>query len=111
LQLTAAEMGAIAASFNDKSETKAVIANGVKVNGEKYMTIESSEDSLKAKKVPLPTSAHSTQPLTHPQGKEGIVAYKTTQALLIAHHPDSIQTPNAFNSVVELGEYLKKVGY
>lgn len=45
------------------------------------------------------------------QGKEGVVAYKTTQALLIAHHPDSIQTPNAFNSVVELGEYLKKVGY
>jgi hypothetical protein len=53
LQLTAAEMSAIAASFNDKSETKAVIANGVKVNGEKYMTIESSEDSLKAKKVRL----------------------------------------------------------
>lgn len=45
------------------------------------------------------------------QGKEGVVAYKTTQALLIAHHPDSVQTPNAFNSVVELGEYLKKVGY
>lgn len=50
-QLTAAEMSAIAASFNDKSETKAVIANGVKVNGDKYMTIESTDDSLKAKKV------------------------------------------------------------
>lgn len=45
------------------------------------------------------------------QGKEGVVAYKTAQALLIAHHPDSVQTTNAFNSVVELGEYLKKVGY
>jgi profilin len=44
-------MSAIAASFNDKSETKAVIANGVKVNGDKYMTIESTDDSLKAKKV------------------------------------------------------------
>jgi hypothetical protein len=44
-------MGAIAASFNDKSEPKAVIANGVKINGEKYMTIEASDDSLKAKKV------------------------------------------------------------
>ncbi|OAK97905.1 Profilin/allergen [Phaeosphaeriaceae sp. SRC1lsM3a] len=92
--LSAAEMSAIAASFNDKSETKAVIANGVKVNGEKYMTIESTDEALKAKK-----------------GKEGVVAYKTAQALLIAHHPDSVQTPNAFNSVVELGEYLKKVGY
>lgn len=51
MQLTAAEMSAIAASFNDKSETKAVISNGVKINGEKYMTIEAGDESLKAKKV------------------------------------------------------------
>ena len=44
-------MAAIAASFTDKSETKAVIANGIKIKGEKYMTIEASDDSLKAKKV------------------------------------------------------------
>lgn len=47
-------MGAIAASFTDKSEPKSVIANGVKINGEKYMTIEASDDSLKAKKVRTP---------------------------------------------------------
>lgn len=92
--LTAAEMGAIAASFSDKSETKGVVANGVKVNGTKYMTIESTDDSLKAKK-----------------GKEGVVAYKTAQTILIAHHPEDITTPAAYNSVVELGEYLKKAGY
>ncbi|OAL43596.1 Profilin/allergen [Pyrenochaeta sp. DS3sAY3a] len=92
--LTPAELSAIASSFADKGETKAVIINGVKVAGEKYMTIESTDEALKAKK-----------------GKEGVVAYKTTQALLIAHHPDTITTPAAFNSVVELGEYLKKVGY
>jgi profilin len=57
VQLTAAEMSAIAASFNDKSETKAVIANGVKVNGDKYMTIESTDDSLKAKKVRIHSAA------------------------------------------------------
>jgi profilin len=44
-------MSAIAASFADKSEPKAVISNGIKINGEKYMTIESTDDSLKAKKV------------------------------------------------------------
>jgi profilin len=44
-------MSAIAASFNDKSEPKAILSNGVKVNGQKYMTIESTDDSLKAKKV------------------------------------------------------------
>ena len=65
---------------------------------------------------------HTPQHMTHlscspkltrttSQGKEGVVAYKTTQALLIAHHNADIQTPNAFNSVAELGEYLKKVGY
>ena len=44
-------MAAIAGSFSDKSEIKSVIANGVKIGGEKYMTIEATEDSLKAKKV------------------------------------------------------------
>lgn len=44
-------MSAIAASFTDKSEPKSVISNGIKINGEKYMTIEASDDSLKAKKV------------------------------------------------------------
>lgn len=47
-------MAAIAASFTDKSETKAVIANGIKIKGEKYMTIEASDDSVKAKKVRSP---------------------------------------------------------
>ncbi|KAL1800575.1 hypothetical protein ACET3X_000917 [Alternaria dauci] len=89
--LSAEERAAIARSFGDKSEPKKAISEGVKINGVKYMTIEAGDDSLKAKK-----------------GKEGIVAYKTGQAVIIAHHPDTIQTPNAFNSVVELGEYLKK---
>jgi hypothetical protein len=51
LQLSSEEMDAIVDSFKDKSETKAIVANGVHVNGVKYMTIEASDDSLKAKKV------------------------------------------------------------
>ena len=64
-------MGAIAASFNDKSEPKSVISNGIKISGEKYMTIEASDDSLKAKKVrnihhPLPTTVSvNPVPQTH----------------------------------------------
>ena len=112
-------MSAIAASFTDKSDPKAVISSGIKIKGEKYMTIEASDDSLKAKKVRFParpskpthTTAYDAFIYTSSQGKEGVVAYKTTQALLIAHHNADIQTPNAFNSVAELGEYLKKVGY
>ena len=45
------------------------------------------------------------------QGKEGVVVIKTTQALLIGHHPDSVQTTVAYSSVAELAEYLIKVGY
>jgi profilin len=47
----------------------------------------------------------------NPQGKEGLIAVKTTQALLIAHHPPEVQTTNAYSSVAELAEYLVKVGY
>jgi profilin len=53
-------MGAIAASFNDKSAPKAILSNGVKVNGQKYMTIESTDDSLKAKKVRHPPHVRRT---------------------------------------------------
>jgi hypothetical protein len=58
-------MSAIAASFTDKSEPKSVISNGVKVNGEKYMTIEASDDSLKAKKVRSHSQQYSAPPQYH----------------------------------------------
>jgi profilin len=76
------------------------------------MTIEASDDSLKAKKVPYPELCINTwyTNTDTTQGKEGVVAFKTTQAVIIAHHPDTIQTTNAFNSVAELGDYLKKHG-
>lgn len=45
------------------------------------------------------------------QGKEGIIAVKTTQALLIGHHPAEVPTTTANSSVAELAEYLVKVGY
>jgi len=44
-------MKAIADSFSDTGEVKAVISNGIKISGEKYMTIEATDESLKAKKV------------------------------------------------------------
>jgi profilin len=49
--------------------------------------------------------------LMHDQGKEGIVVYKTTQALLIGHHGEEAQTTVAFSDVATLGDYLKKMGY
>jgi hypothetical protein len=40
-----------------------VVLEGVKINGEKYMTIDSTADALKAKKVPM-------DPTIHEQGDE-----------------------------------------
>jgi profilin len=88
------ERQTIVDSFKDRSSIKKVVAEGVHINGEKYVTLDSTDDSLKAKK-----------------GKEGIVIIKTTQALLIGHHPDNVQTTVAYSSVAELAEYLVKVGY
>ncbi|KAF2813870.1 Profilin/allergen [Mytilinidion resinicola] len=89
-----AERKVIVDSFTDSAETKAVVANGIHINGEKYITLDSDDTSLKAKK-----------------GKEGIIVIKTTQALLIGHHPADVQTTVAYSSVAELAEYLVKVGY
>jgi len=49
--------------------------------------------------------------LTSKQGKEGFVVAKTKQALLLAHHPDSIQTTACANVVQGLADYLVGVGY
>lgn len=92
--MTDAERKAIADSFKDKAEPKSIVAKGVFAEGRKYVILTASDEDLKAK-----------------QGKEGLVAFKTTQALLIAHHQDHIQTAAAFNDVAKLGEYLKSMGY
>ncbi|KAF2654501.1 Profilin/allergen [Lophiostoma macrostomum CBS 122681] len=89
-----AERKAIAQSFDDTNSPKKIVSEGLKINGEKYMVIEATDDSIKAKK-----------------GKEGLVVLKTKQAILIAHHPADVQTPTAYSSVVELQEYLLNVGY
>jgi profilin len=50
-QIPANELKVIIDSFEDKSDPKKVLSEGVKVNGEKYMCIDSDSDSLKTKKV------------------------------------------------------------
>ncbi|OCK86328.1 Profilin/allergen [Lepidopterella palustris CBS 459.81] len=92
--IPAEERAVIVHSFTDNGAVKAVVEKGIHINGEKYITLDSTDDSLKAKK-----------------GKEGIVVIKTTQALLIGHHPADVQTTVAYSSVAELAEYLIKVGY
>ncbi|KAF1813035.1 profilin [Eremomyces bilateralis CBS 781.70] len=63
------------------------------IQGEKYIIVN-TEGSLRLKK-----------------GREGLVIAKTNQALLIAHHPDTVQLPNATATVENLADYLKGQGY
>jgi hypothetical protein len=51
VQIPADERQIIVDSFKDTSNIKKVVADGVHINGEKYVTLESTDDSLKAKKV------------------------------------------------------------
>jgi profilin len=45
------------------------------------------------------------------QGKEGFVVTKTTQALILAHHPDNVQTQACASVVQSLGDYLIGLKY
>jgi hypothetical protein len=49
----------IVESFSDTAETKFVVSNGIHINGEKYITLDSDKDSLKAKKVRPPSPPNS----------------------------------------------------
>lgn len=69
-------------------------ASGIKVNGEKYTVIQVLDNVIRTKK-----------------GKEGLVAAKTVQALIIAHHPETVLTNSCSATVEQLAEYLKGVGY
>ncbi|KAI9651870.1 MAG: profilin, required for normal timing of actin polymerization in response to thermal stress [Alyxoria varia] len=91
------ELKDVVTAFNDKGDAngvKQVQSTGIHIGGERYVVLKADERSLYGKK-----------------GKEGIVIVKTTQALLVAHHPETIQTPNAANIVETLADYLIKVGY
>ena len=40
------------------------------------------------------------------QGKEGVVAVKAVSCVIVAHHPDTVQTPNAATVVENLVDYI-----
>jgi profilin len=40
-----------------------------------------------------------------------MIIVKTVQALLLAHHPDTVTTQSCVTTVEALGDYLLSVGY
>ncbi|KAF2167679.1 hypothetical protein M409DRAFT_65812 [Zasmidium cellare ATCC 36951] len=88
------EMKEVVAAYNDKSDVKQVQSSGLHIAGEKFVVLKADDRSVYGKK-----------------GREGVVIVKTTQAILVAHYPESVQPGAAANTVEQLADYLIKVGY
>ncbi|KAI1461945.1 profilin [Annulohypoxylon moriforme] len=69
-------------------------ADGVHVAGERYVLTRAEDRSIYAR-----------------QGRTGIIAVKTKQAILVGHHGETQQAGNATQTTEALADYLIKVGY
>lgn len=90
-KLSPAELKTIAGGFDNSA---GVQGSGLKVMGEKYLTIRAEERSLYGKK-----------------GNKGLICVRTKQAIIIGHYPDSTQPGEAAKIVEGLGDYLISAQY
>ncbi|EME41595.1 hypothetical protein DOTSEDRAFT_73874 [Dothistroma septosporum NZE10] len=93
-QVSPQEMKEIVTAYKDTADVKQVQSTGLHIAGEKFVVLKADDRSIYGKK-----------------GREGVVIVKTTQAILVAHYPESVQPGSAANTVEQLGDYLIKVGY
>ncbi|KAK8080643.1 hypothetical protein PG997_008461 [Apiospora hydei] len=70
------------------------LAEGIHVGGERYVVFRAEDRSMYGR-----------------QGRTGILAVKTTQAILVGHYGEGVQAGNAAQTVEALADYLIKVGY
>ena len=84
--VSAADAKKILGAFSNPAD---VLANGIHLGADKYMTIKTDERSIYGKK-----------------GATGVVNVKTTQAILIGYYDESIQPGQAANTVERLADYL-----
>ncbi|KAK2759977.1 profilin, required for normal timing of actin polymerization in response to thermal stress [Arachnomyces sp. PD_36] len=88
------EISEVVGSFSDNSDVKKVQSEGFHIGGEKFVALKAEDRSLYGKK-----------------GKEGVVIVRTSQTLIVAHYPETVQPGNAANTVESLADYLTKAGY
>ncbi|KAK6532252.1 profilin, required for normal timing of actin polymerization in response to thermal stress [Arthrobotrys megalospora] len=88
------EVKAIVGSLSKSGNDSPFFQTGVHIGGEKHITVTHDDDHVYAR-----------------QGKAGLVVVKTNQALIIAHHPDTIDRFKAVDTTKALADYLKGVGY
>ncbi|KAL1671609.1 profilin [Schizophyllum commune] len=90
-ELSPAEQAAILAAFGDAASVQ---ANGLRLAGEKYFTLQVTDRSVYLKK-----------------GASGAIIVRTKQAVLVAEYQAPVQAPEATPVVEGLADYLISVGY
>lgn len=91
LSLLPAESAALVSAFSDAS---AVRADGLTLAGKRHVVFKSDERSVYGK-----------------AGKDGVVAVKTGQAVLVGFYKDPVVPGEATKVVEGLADYLISVGY
>jgi len=72
----------------------AVLGSGIKIGGQKYITIRADDKVIQGRK-----------------GEEGVICHRTKQAVLVAHYPAGQQAGEVTKVVLALGDYLSNLGY
>ncbi|RJE24729.1 hypothetical protein PHISCL_02938 [Aspergillus sclerotialis] len=80
------EVTALASAFSDSNHA---LQNGFVIGGDKFLAIRADDRSLYGKK-----------------GKEGVVVVRAASCVIVAHHPETIQTTNAATVVENLVDYI-----
>ncbi|KAM0200875.1 hypothetical protein ACHAPA_008946 [Fusarium lateritium] len=94
-ELKPEELKTISAIVSGDSGAKdKAFADGLYVAGERFVVARAEDRSIYAR-----------------SGKKGLAVAKTTQAIIIAHHPDTAIAGNATSTVEGLADYLVKQGY
>ncbi|KAJ9245044.1 hypothetical protein DTO271D3_5370 [Paecilomyces variotii] len=100
-QISPDEMKTFASAFSDKSKAE---ESGVSFGGSKYFFTKLEDlthESLPERTIPT---------LHVAKGKEGVVAAKCTQGILIAHYPEGVFFGDAIDAVVKNASHLVKNG-
>lgn len=92
--VTPDEVKKIASSFHLTGNSSPFFANGIFIEGVKYICVAHDDNQIYAR-----------------SGKAGVVISKTKQAIIIAHHPESIDRTKAATTTDALSDYLVKAGY
>ncbi|RVD85268.1 uncharacterized protein DFL_003594 [Arthrobotrys flagrans] len=93
-QIKPEEVKAILANLDKHGNDSPFFTSGIHIGSVKFLNVAHDEDHVYAR-----------------QKKEGLVIIRTKQALIIAHHPETVDRFKAVDTTKALTDYLKGVGY